>query len=161
MGNFVKKYNREINRVILHTSGGNQLATSQGILNYWQQVKEWKSPGYHKMVLHDGRVHEYSKPNQITNGVAGYNWDSYHICWVGGLHGIDNRTSRQRLSLHQEVKWAIDEFGKNIDILGHRDLSKDLDGNGIISPSEWSKQCPSFEVINWLNQTGLYNYLLS
>jgi hypothetical protein len=31
------------------------------------------------------------------------------------------------------------------EILGHRDLSKDLDGDGIIQPDEWTKICPRFD----------------
>lgn len=29
---------------------------------------------------------------------------------------------------------------------GHRDLSPDLNGNGVIEPEEWVKVCPCFEV---------------
>jgi N-acetylmuramoyl-L-alanine amidase len=30
-------------------------------------------------------------------------------------------------------------------ILGHRDTSPDLNGNGIVEPCEWLKECPSFD----------------
>lgn len=33
----------------------------------------------------------------------------------------------------------------NAEILGHRDLSDDLDGDGIIQPDEWIKNCPRFD----------------
>lgn len=161
MGNYVEKYRREINNVILHCSGGHPEATAQSILNYWKRVKGWRHPGYHKLVLFKGQTHIYADPSRVTNGVLGHNSDAYHICWTGGYNGIDNRTSEQKEGLYREVKWAINEFGKDINIWGHRDFSKDLDGNGIISPFEWSKQCPSFDVIAWLNETGLYNTLLS
>jgi N-acetylmuramoyl-L-alanine amidase len=32
-----------------------------------------------------------------------------------------------------------------IEIVGHRDLSPDLDGDGIVEPQEWIKQCPCFD----------------
>jgi N-acetyl-anhydromuramyl-L-alanine amidase AmpD len=36
-------------------------------------------------------------------------------------------------------------------ILGHRDLSPDLNGDGKITPDEFIKACPSFDVSAWLN----------
>ena len=31
-------------------------------------------------------------------------------------------------------------------VCGHRDLSPDRDGNGVITPGEWIKACPCFDV---------------
>ncbi len=45
-------------------------------------------------------------------------------------------------------------FG-NIPIVGHRDLSKDLNNDGKITPNEWSKLCPNFDVKEWLKDIGL------
>ena len=39
-------------------------------------------------------------------------------------------------------------------ILGHRDLSPDLDGDGIIEKHEWLKTCPGFDVAAWLTSHG-------
>ena len=36
-------------------------------------------------------------------------------------------------------------------ILGHRDLSPDLNGNGLIEPNEYLKQCPCFDVMKEYN----------
>jgi hypothetical protein len=30
--------------------------------------------------------------------------------------------------------------------VGHRDLSPDLNGDGVISPEKWLKACPCFDV---------------
>jgi hypothetical protein len=30
--------------------------------------------------------------------------------------------------------------------VGHRDLSPDLNGDGIIQPGEWTKMCPCYDV---------------
>ncbi|WP_218565127.1 MULTISPECIES: hypothetical protein [unclassified Pseudomonas] len=37
-------------------------------------------------------------------------------------------------------------------ILGHRDLSPDLNNDGKITPIEFIKACPSFDVATWLTQ---------
>jgi N-acetylmuramoyl-L-alanine amidase len=34
-------------------------------------------------------------------------------------------------------------------IRGHRDFSKDLNGNGIIEPREWIKACPCFDAAEY------------
>ena len=31
-------------------------------------------------------------------------------------------------------------------VVGHRDLSPDLNGNGEVEPMEWTKECPCFKV---------------
>lgn len=43
----------------------------------------------------------------------------------------------------------------DVKIIGHRDLSPDLNGNGIIEPFEFMKACPSFEVSEWLKSIGI------
>jgi N-acetyl-anhydromuramyl-L-alanine amidase AmpD len=35
-------------------------------------------------------------------------------------------------------------------ICGHRDLSPDRNGNGLVEPIEWLKTCPGFDVAAWL-----------
>ena len=45
---------------------------------------------------------------------------------------------------------ALSEKYPDATILGHRDLSPDKDGDGVIETSEWVKHCPSFDVKEWL-----------
>ena len=42
-------------------------------------------------------------------------------------------------------------------ICGHRDLSPDLNGDGTISPNEWIKDCPCFDVWSWLDSEEVVN----
>ncbi len=35
-------------------------------------------------------------------------------------------------------------------LCGHRDLSPDRNGDGVVSPAEWTKTCPGFSVADWL-----------
>jgi N-acetylmuramoyl-L-alanine amidase len=32
-------------------------------------------------------------------------------------------------------------------VVGHRDLSPDLDKDGLVEPHEWMKQCPCFDAV--------------
>jgi len=38
------------------------------------------------------------------------------------------------------------------EVVGHRDLSPDLNGDGVITSEEWLKYCPCFDVREWLNE---------
>lgn len=40
-------------------------------------------------------------------------------------------------------------------IRGHRDLSPDRNGNGVIEPGEWLKMCPCFDVVGWCRSNGI------
>lgn len=137
---------RAVQYIVIHCTGAPQNQSISAILNFWKTVNKWKNVGYHKIIEASGKVTELAKPEQITNGVAGKNSISYHICYIGGQGGKDNRTPEQKDSLLKEIKAARKLFPK-AKIVGHRDLSPDLNGDGIIQPNEWTKLCPSFPAI--------------
>ena len=56
----------------------------------------------------------------------------------------DTRTPAQKDSL----RWLLGELVDALpikSIKGHRDYSPDLNGNGVIEPSEYIKSCPCFD----------------
>lgn len=126
----------------------------------------WKTPGYTDLVRLDGTIDRLVANNEdsvvdsfeITNGASGYNSVSRHIAYAGGCDRNgkpkDTRTPAQKAAL---AKYVRDFHAKhpNVKIIGHRDLSPDLNGNGIIEPFEWMKACPSFEVSQWLKEIGI------
>lgn len=80
--------------------------------------------------------------------VTGFNAQSVGVCYEGGLDAegkpADTRNALQKaalLSLLKELKTLYPDA----EIVGHRDLSPDLNGNGIIEPNEWVKMCPCFD----------------
>lgn len=79
-----------------------------------------------------------------------YNAHSVGICYEGGLDARgnpkDTRTPEQRSAMHLLVAQLLKRFKNNVCICGHRDLSPDLNGDGVIEPEEWVKECPCFEV---------------
>lgn len=145
---------REITRIVLHCTGAPQNQSIDSIKSFWKNVLGWKNPGYHRIIKANGEVVELATADRVVNGVAGYNANSYHICWIGGQNGIDNRTVPQKCALEHELKRAKELF-INAEVVGHRDLSPDLNGDGIISPNEWTKECPSFDVKKWLKEINL------
>lgn len=145
---------RTIELIVVHCTGASQSQSVESIVSFWKNVLGWKSVGYHKLIKPDGTVIELAKADAITNGVKGFNSKAYHIAYLGGQGGIDNRTIEQRCALDYEVRQAKNLF-PNARIVGHRDLSPDLNGDGIISPNEWTKECPSFDVATWLKEIKL------
>jgi N-acetyl-anhydromuramyl-L-alanine amidase AmpD len=71
---------------------------------------------------------------------------------VGGVNekGVpeDNFTSAQYLALREMISFLRPK-APQAEILGHRDLSPDKNGDGIITSDEWMKECPSFDVRKW------------
>ncbi|HFK5562065.1 TPA: N-acetylmuramoyl-L-alanine amidase [Elizabethkingia anophelis] len=144
---------RTIKYIVLHCTASPQKQTVEQILAFFKNVKKWRNPGYHYIIRPDGSYVNTCPIENIANGVAGHNANSIHISYIGGIDakgkGIDNRTTAQKAT---QVKLLTELKKKfpNAEILGHRDLSPDLNHDGIIQPWEWVKECPSFDVRNWL-----------
>lgn len=114
--------------------------------------------GYNQVIRRSGAI-ELGRPLHIAGAHArGYNSVSVAVCLVGGLNPNgrpeDNFTDAQYEALRKTlVYWnAIYPAAR---ILGHRDLSPDLDGDVIIEPEEWLKDCPCFSVADRLEQWDL------
>lgn len=116
----------------------------------------FKRIGYNYVIDLDGTV-EVGRPLTMdgahcnTAGLSGksYNKHSIGICYVGGLDAKgkskDTRTKEQKEAMHKLV-WELFDKYDILDVLGHRDASPDLDGDGEIEPSEYIKACPCFDV---------------
>jgi len=150
-----KNYGRNINRIVIHCTGSTQEATVESILKYFKVNLGWKSPGYHYMISPNGDITNTWPINKVSNGVRGYNYDSVHISYIGGEIN-DNRTPLQKISLKKLINDLREDnnLGK-LPVVGHRDLSPDLNGDGVISKYEWVKRCPSFDVKNWLKEENI------
>jgi len=144
---------RYVKYIVIHCTATAQSTTIESIKSYWKNKLGWKSYGYHKIIDLHGRVTELATPDKVTNGVRGYNSTSYHISYIGGKD-IDDRTYSQRKTLLKEIRKAKKLFPK-AQILGHRDLSPDLNRDGKITSNEWVKLCPQFNVKEWCASFGL------
>lgn len=114
----------------------------------------WKQVGYTDMIHLDGSIERLVdnnedgnvEPWEITNGVKGYNSVSRHIVYVGGcdarMNPKDTRTDEQLKAMGDYVKDFHSRF-PDVRIVGHRDFP------GI------SKECPSFDVSEWLESIGI------
>ncbi len=144
---------RTIRHIVVHCSAGNAKAGATAIVNFHTLRKSrgglgWSVPGYHFIIEADGKTVQTLDVARASNGVKGHNADSINICYCGGVdsRGIpkDTRTEAQKSSLVKLLTELKRRF-PGARICGHRDFSPDRNGDGIISPCEWIKACPSFD----------------
>jgi N-acetyl-anhydromuramyl-L-alanine amidase AmpD len=138
-------------------------ATPEGRHVSHQQITEWDKAkfgqtSYHWVVEIDGSMHRTLRDDQKGAHVGGANTGNIGICYVGGVEKNgktpkDTRTDLQKKTLLTLVRTYKERY-PGIIIRGHRDWSPDLDRDGKIEPHEWIKNCPCFDVTDWLKETG-------
>lgn len=131
---------RNIKRIFIHCTAGNQKQTKQQLLDEFK-ARGWKNPGYHYVVFPDGKIEQLLDEDGISNGVQGYNSTSINIAYVGGIdkqgRPVDNRTGAQKQQIYTLLQ-GLKERYPDAHIMGHRDIwGKD--------PSNWKKMCPCFD----------------
>ena len=108
--------------------------------------------GYHYVIRRDGRVEKGRADTLAGAHVKGFNSVSLGICLVGGVDAKgqpeNNYTPAQFAALEQLLRKLQGQHA-TAEILGHRDLSPDKNRDGKISPNEWLKACPCFDVRPW------------
>jgi len=143
---------RTIDTLIIHCSAsrpGSDLGAAE-IDRMHRQQNGWRAIGYHYVIRLDGRI-EKGRPDEETGAhTTGWNSRSLGICYIGGLDAsgkaADTRTPQQKVALAGLVKQLCGTY-PIVAVIGHRDTSPDLNGNGIVDPWERIKECPCFDVI--------------
>lgn len=144
---------RTIRNIVVHCSAGNPSAGASAIVNFHTLPKSrgglgWSVPGYHYIVEADGKTVQTLGEERPSNGVKGHNADSINVCYCGGVDSLgrpkDTRTEAQKRSLLKLLA-SLKKRYPGARIRGHRDFSPDRNGDGVISPGEWIKACPSFD----------------
>jgi N-acetylmuramoyl-L-alanine amidase len=130
---------RDIKYIVIHCTATQPNTKKEAILSYWKNTLKWKTVGYHRLIDANGVIHELAKYEETTNGVKGYNSESIHFSYIGGIDESgrpkDTRTLKQKESLLYLVKQAKKQFPNAI-VQGHKDFK------GV------AKACPSFDAKN-------------
>lgn len=149
---------RKINRIFIHCTAGSQRTYTDAKLLQEFKNKGWQNPGYHYVIRPNGSIFIPLQEDKIANGVKGYNSESIHIAYVGGIDAkgkaIDNRTENQKDSMKRLIAELKTKYPKAI-VLGHRDISPDTNHNGKVDMWERIKQCPCFDAMveyNYFNE---------
>ena len=134
---------REIKYIVVHCTATPTTTTIESIKSYWKNVLGWKNNGYHYIIQRNGSVVNITPENELANGVAGYNTHSIHLSYIGGVDAnnkaLDNRTPAQQEAMFNLIMNLHARFPPAV-IKGHRDFPN------------VKKDCPSFNVKNWLQK---------
>lgn len=144
---------RPVNMIVIHCSASREdrnYTFEQCIRDH--KARGFRTCGYHFFVRKDGTVHTGRPLDQAGAHVAMHNRRTIGICYEGGRDSKsepkDTRTYEQKMAILSLIQECIQYSGGNISkIVGHRDLSPDKNGNGIVEPNEWVKACPCFDAI--------------
>lgn len=140
---------RKIERIFVHCTAGSQRQTVNDLQTEFKR-KRWKHPGYHYVVQADGTISQLLDEQLVSNGVKEYNSTSVNVAYMGGIgsegKATDNRTDAQKESLRKLLKLLKGRY-PDAKILGHRDISPDTNGNGVVDTWERIKECPCFDAI--------------
>ncbi|MCC8155363.1 MAG: N-acetylmuramoyl-L-alanine amidase [Tannerellaceae bacterium] len=142
----------KIETLIIHCSAsrpGSDLSAAD-IDRMHRQQNGWKMIGYHYVVRLDGSIEPGRPEDSVGAHASGWNATSIGICYIGGLNqsgkAEDTRTPAQKQSLIKLIKELCAKYPIK-QIIGHRDTSPDLNGNGVVDPWERIKECPCFDAI--------------
>lgn len=149
----VRGNGKNIKRIFIHCT-----ATREGqdvdaaTIKRWHLNRGWKDIGYHFVIRLDGTIEKGRDEGVPGSHVAGFNTGSIGVVYVGGLDAQgkakDTRTDAQERAMASLVRKLVEAYPGS-DVLGHRDASPDLDGDGVIEKHEWLKECPCFDVRKW------------
>lgn len=149
-----------VNLIVVHCSA---TKPDQNIgaaeLDAMHRDRGWRKIGYHFVIRRNGVVERGRRLNEQGAHVQSHNRNSWGICMVGGV-GVDgsienNFTTEQFASLRTLLATLMYIPGMQKRVVGHRDLSPDLDGDGVIEKHEWVKGCPCFNVHEKLAEWGM------
>jgi N-acetylmuramoyl-L-alanine amidase len=146
---------RKINLIVVHCS-----ATMEGkafnakAIDEMHRQRGFNKIGYHFVVLLDGTIEHGRRIEEIGAHAQGYNASSIGICYIGGIgrdakgaiKGKDTRTPMQKDALRNLIRKLKLQYPA-ARVLGHRDLSPDLNRDGKITSEEFIKECPCFNAI--------------
>lgn len=123
-----------------------------------RRVNGWSAIGYHYVIRRNGILEDGRQIDKPGAHVAGHNARSIGICLIGGVddkgEAQANYTPIQYQALAATLRMLRMRY-RDARICGHRDLSPDRNGNGIIEANEWLKQCPCFDVTEWCKESGI------
>jgi N-acetyl-anhydromuramyl-L-alanine amidase AmpD len=123
------------------------------------KAQGWSDIGYNEIINPNG-VAEIGRGKMVIGAhVAGFNSIAYGLSMVGGVDAknrpdFNTIKDAQLATLEKRMRELSADF-PDIKWCGHRDLSPDKNGNGVIEPFEHIKACPCFDVIPWARERGL------
>lgn len=140
---------RNINLIVIHCSATRFNADyTPDMLLRDHKARGFNSWGYHFYIRKSGQRVALRSLELAGAHVTGFNRASIGICYEGGCDNAgkasDTRTPEQKKAIIDLLRELVNIY-PDAEICGHRDLSPDTDGDGVIEPQEWVKLCPCFD----------------
>ena len=137
---------RKIDLIVIHcTATREDKSLSPAELDRMHRQRGFNGCGYHYYVRRDGEICSMRPVGQAGAHAKGHNANSIGIAYEGGLDAggnpADTRTEEQKRSIRVLVRVLCEDY-RIRKVVGHRDLSPDRDGDGVVEPEEWIKLCP-------------------
>lgn len=152
---------RRIDLIVIHCSASPPKAAAKQTaadIDRMHRERGWQGIGYHWFLRFDGTVEAGRPETAVGSHVAGKNANSIGVCYAGGVgpdgKGADTRSPQQRQAMANLIRQLKQRY-PGARVCGHRDLSPDLDRDGVVERHEWMKECPSFDVAAWLQAENL------
>lgn len=140
---------RPIDWIIIHCSATRiDRNITAADIDSFHRVRGFSSAGYHYYIRKNGKIETMRPESEVGAHAYGYNRNSIAICYEGGLdingRPADTRTPQQKRVLLSLLRALKVDYPQAL-IRGHRDLSPDKNGNGIVDRWERTKECPCFD----------------
>ena len=122
-------------------------------IDRWHRDRGWSRIGYHFVIRLDGAVEAGRELDAVGAHCKGHNRVSVGVCLVGGLSldgGSAMTFTPAQLDSLRVLLSRLKNHYPTAQVLGHRDLSPDVDGDGVVERHEWMKDCPCMDVRHWL-----------
>jgi N-acetyl-anhydromuramyl-L-alanine amidase AmpD len=122
------------------------------------RAQGWDCIGYHFVIRRSGILENGRSVDRVGAHVKGHNAFSIGICLVGGVDANNKAENNFTPAQFDTLKALLSRLRlsyADTEILGHRDFSPDLNNDGEIEPSEWIKECPCFNVMEWCRGVGI------
>ena len=140
---FCIKYLRlmaKVKRIVVHCTGepSNAKRNREYYRHFFFEVRRWRHFGYHAVVYQNGTWEKLQPLPEVTadggritdattaNGAQGYNSDSLHIAYVGGLTPGSLKAADTRTEAQKQTLWAVIAMWKKdyhvSEVVGHSQL---------------------------------------
>jgi N-acetyl-anhydromuramyl-L-alanine amidase AmpD len=145
--------------IVIHCSAS-QPKSDIGVkeITAMHKARGFRTIGYHYVIRRDG-TREVGRPiNQIGAHVSGHNFESVGVCMIGGINAkgkAENNYTKEQFDDLADLLRELKPKFPIAEIVGHRDLSPDTNGDGKVSKYEWVKDCPCFDVADFVKENKL------
>lgn len=153
---YVPKHRKTTELLVVHCSATRPtLDIGVKDITQWHRQRGFDTVGYHYVIRRNGEVETGRPESAIGAHVKGHNANSIGVCLAGGVDATgkpENNFTPEQFAALRELLEQLGTRYPDARILGHRDLSPDHNGDGVISANEFIKACPSFDVRAWLKR---------